>query len=56
MTQFNLPPGLTLMLGDVKEGSNSPKMASKLMKWKSENQDLCTFNSFNQKRKKYGMR
>ena len=38
---FSLASGLTLILGDVKEGSNSPKMASKLMKWKEENQELC---------------
>lgn len=43
VTPFSLPPGLTLILGDVSQGSDSPKMASKLLQWKADNQEICKF-------------
>mmetsp|Transcript_5587 Transcript_5587/g.6585 ORF Transcript_5587/g.6585 Transcript_5587/m.6585 type:complete len:470 (-) Transcript_5587:1768-3177(-) len=32
-----LPPGIRLLMGDIKGGSETPKLVSKVLKWKSEN-------------------
>jgi phosphomevalonate kinase len=34
--RFTLPKGMTLILGDVNQGSNTPNMVSKVLKWKAE--------------------
>lgn len=32
-----LPPGIKLLMGDIKGGSETPKLVSKVLKWKNEN-------------------
>ena len=39
MVPFQLPPGFQLVLGEVDAGSNTPRMVSRLLEWKSENQE-----------------
>lgn len=36
-TRCTLPPGVRLLMGDIKGGSETPKLVSKVLKWKSEN-------------------
>ena len=35
--QCSLPPGIRLLMGDVKGGSETPKMVSKVLEWKNSN-------------------
>jgi phosphomevalonate kinase len=39
-----LPHQMRLILGDVSEGSNTPKMVSKVLQWKRENEAESTGN------------
>jgi phosphomevalonate kinase len=41
-----LPHQMRLILGDVSEGSNTPKMVSKVLQWKRENEAESTGNFF----------
>lgn len=34
---WELPPGVHLLMGDIKGGSETPKLVSKVLKWRSEN-------------------
>ena len=36
-TRCTLPPGIRLLMGDIKGGSETPKLVSRVLKWKSEN-------------------
>lgn len=36
-TRCTLPPGIRLLMGDIKGGSETPKLVSKVLKWKNEN-------------------
>ncbi|TID14962.1 hypothetical protein CANINC_004633 [Pichia inconspicua] len=36
-----LPPGIRLLMGDVKGGSETPKMVSQLLKWRQLEPDKC---------------
>lgn len=34
---WGLPPGIRLVMGDIKGGSETPKLVSKVLKWRAEN-------------------
>lgn len=36
-----LPPGIRLLMGDVKGGSETPKMVAQLLKWRQVNPERC---------------
>jgi phosphomevalonate kinase len=38
---FKLPPGLKMVLGEIRKGSNTPKMVAKLLEWKEMNPKIC---------------
>ena len=38
---FQLPPMLSMTLGDVNAGANTPKMVSKLLQWKKDEPELA---------------
>lgn len=41
---FKLPPGVRILLGEIRKGSNTPKMVSKLLEWKATNPKKCIYN------------
>jgi phosphomevalonate kinase len=47
---FQLPKGLCILMGDVKSGSNTPKMVQMVMNWTLENPEISTnlWNSLNE--------
>ncbi|KAL2911605.1 phosphomevalonate kinase [Polyrhizophydium stewartii] len=43
ITPFKMPPGLSLMLGDVSVGTNTVKFVSKVLRWRAEEPELGEF-------------
>jgi phosphomevalonate kinase len=39
---FQLPPGLSLFVADVDQGSNTPSMVRQVLQWKSDNKEEAT--------------